>query len=202
MVGDVEPSTVSISMLHVICYCLSSNSCDKRKQSKSPPVLMSPTGLKFERYDLIKVFARILPVLQTEKCEVGCMGWISNPQSSDDAQWWADLLQRKFIAVMQAYVVGEAHLEGSHSDAAITKDLGVNSPFPTADNILFPPVKALDDIDVEYLAQNPLPIPNAFDGVNTVLTSSRTMTFMDLANEGVQPIDDMPEPAGIVSELL
>ena len=28
------------------------------------------------------------------------------------------------------------------------------------------------------------------------------MTFTDLANEGVQPIDDMPEPAGIVSELL
>ena len=203
MVGDMELSTVSISMLHVIYYCMSSNCCDRqRKQAKSPPVLVSPTGLKFERSDLIKVFARILPVLQTEKCEAGCVGWISNPRSSDDAQWWADLLQRKFLSVVQAYVVGEAHLEGSHSDAAITKDLGVNSPFLTADNIRFPPVKVLDDIDLEYLAQNPLPIPNAFDGVNTVLTSSRTMTFTDLANEGVQPIDDMPEPAEIVPELL
>ena len=146
-------------MLHVIYYCLSSNCCDRqRKQGKSLPVLMSPTGLKFERCDLIKVFARILPVLQTETCEAGCVGWISNPQSSDDAQWWADLLQRKFLSVRQAYVVAESHLEGSHSDAAITKDLGVNSPFLTADNILFPPVKALEDIDVEYLAQNPLPI--------------------------------------------
>ena len=120
MVGDMELSTVSISMLYVIYYCLSSNCCDRqRKQAKSPPVLMSPTGLKFERCDLIKVFARILPVLQTRKCEAGCVGWISNPQSSDDAQWWADLLQRKFLSVVQ-HMSSEKPTSKALSDAAIT----------------------------------------------------------------------------------
>ena len=134
--------------------------------------------------------------------EVGNVGWISNPQSSDDAQWWADLLQRKFLLVVQAYVVGEAYLEGSHSEAAITKDLQTYSPFLTADNIRFPPVKAGSDIDLQYLGRNPFPVLNASDGVSVMPTSRRTMTFTDLANEGIHPVEDIPERAEIIPELL
>lgn len=130
------------------------------------------------------------------------MGWMSNPQSVGDARWWADLLQRKFLLVVQAYVVGEAYLEGSHGDAAITKDLLMNSPSLTADNLRFPPVKAESDIDLEYLGRNPFHVFSASDGEKVPSTSGRTMTFTDLANDGARPLDQEPEPPAIIPELL
>ena len=192
MAADMEPSAVwsldSLSLSTFLCFRLLPENAGanryrrQRKQAKVPPVLLSPSGLAFERIDLIKVFARTLPVLQTEECVAGNAGWISNPQSAEDAQWWADLLQRKFLLVVQAYVVGEAHLEGSHSEAAIMKDLHMNSPFLTADNIRFPPVKAESDIDLEYFGKSPFLVLNASDGASVAPTSCRNMTFTDLAN--------------------
>lgn len=176
----------------------------QRKQAKTPPNLLAPSGIQFERVNLIKVFARILPVLQTEnlKGNKAGIGWISNPQSAEDAQWWADLLQRKFLLVVQAFVIGEAYLEGSHSEEAITKDLAMNSPFLTADNIRFPPVKPERELDLTTFGKNPFPVPDALDGTISVATGSRTVTFADLAEEGIQALDEVPEPDTSISELL
>ena len=150
----------------------------------------------------MKVFSRILPVLRTEKCESGKVGWISNPSSADDADWWARLLQRKFLSVVEAFVVGEAFLEGSHGEEAITKDLKMNSPFLTADNIRFPPVKSEMDIDLILFGKDPFPVHDAFDGTATVRTNVRTKTFMDLANHGIRAMPELPEPEVAIPELL
>ena len=103
--------------------------------------------------------------------------------------------------MVQSFVIGEAYLEGSHIKQAFTKDSSTNSPFSTADNIRFPPIRPEQELDLTLLGKNPFPVPDARDGPTAKQTGSRTAIFADLAEDDIPLLDEIPEPETSITEL-